>query len=149
MYRRHVHVLSSCPHMPREGLTPLPHTGWLQERSAIPRMWWVVGGMLGMSVGMVGLCELATAHLVSQALAGIGFLVWSGTVVVGIGALALLGVEQCDRKTHQYCPECLSVMARGATCCPACRFRPRHEGAPLQRLREARTGRPHAVLQTD
>jgi hypothetical protein len=43
---------------------------------------------------------------------------------VALLCLITLPAEWSRHKVYQYCPECLSYMARGAKVCPFCGFRP-------------------------
>lgn len=94
---------------------------WLRQHPIVQRVCGVVClGALGVMVVVAGvLVERAPGYH------GDSTLVW---LLLGAGALAffsLMGfVELLSHdRTHQYCPDCLKYMTRGARVCPYCGFR--------------------------
>jgi hypothetical protein len=112
--------------LPRRQLVPIPGEVWLQAKVWTPGLTWAVVGAL--STFLLSVLILLPFHNppVALFLTLVGLCLGAGMLlfIVPFVFLALL----LDRRTRQYCPDCLQYMMRGARVCPFCGFR--EEPAP-------------------
>ena len=135
MYR---HMYGTHRPVTARDLLPMEHEPWLRAKSTVPRTLGVILGCVGflfvtLCLGILGLIPeaphpLFVILLLLAALAGF----------VALLCLVTLPVEWSRHKVYQYCPECLSYMARGAKVCPFCGFRPEVPPRPAPRQPLAR-----------
>ena len=136
MYRR---MYGTHHPTPTHGLMPIAHEPWLQAKSRTSTVKWVLCGTGGVILATVMLFAWARVGLVPSnatvpnVLAGMLLLLSCLGVVLSLVFLLILWVEWSCRDAYQYCPECLSYMARGAKVCPFCGFRPEGPTASPQR----------------
>jgi hypothetical protein len=108
--------------LPRQPLKQLENERWLTTKSSV-RLW----GYVCLGVGGVFFAALVLGPLTDPTSGTSHLLFWlcifSG--VIEVYALGALISASMWTTTHQYCPDCLSDMTRGATVCPFCGFRER------------------------
>jgi hypothetical protein len=110
------------PTQPPRSFVPLGQGPWLRQHPIVQR---VCGVLCLGALGVMVVVACVLGQKVSPVYHGNYTLVW---LLLGAGALAffsLWGFVACrdHDSNHQYCPECLQFMRRGARVCPFCGFR--------------------------
>lgn len=133
-----------CRPPPRH-LTPLEHGPWLTELSSLRALRFVAlgasGGVLvALMLGPHALPGSSAWHVLAWLLMYAGML--------AVLTLLRLWVQSAWNATHQYCPDCLSYMTRGAQVCPFCGFRAPPAATPGRPLpsRAVSSGSRHPEL---
>lgn len=125
--------------LPRRQLVPIPGEAWLQPKVWTPGLTWAVVGAL--STLLLSVLILLPFHNppVALFLTLVGLCLGASMVlfIVPFVFLALL----LERRTRQYCPDCLQYMTRGARVCPYCGFR--DDQAPAAGTAALPVRRPH------
>ena len=122
MYRRMYGTAHFIPGYRK--LEPLGSGPWLQVKSIAPTVKWALGGTGSCILLLLLLFPFGKMGYVPEAIGIILFLLSGFGVMISLFLLSLLWIERSSRDLHQYCPDCLSYMTRGAKVCPFCGFRP-------------------------
>jgi hypothetical protein len=121
MYRR---LYGTRRHVTPHDLVPSEHEPWLQAKSEVPLfLRWFLGAF-GVIVVLVSLGMMGLLPDPPYPLGGILLLILILALLAALISLILLVLALLGRDQHQYCPDCLSYMTRGAKVCPFCGFRP-------------------------
>jgi hypothetical protein len=104
----------------------MEHEPWLQAKSEVPQFLGVFLGAVGVILLMMVLASLDLIPKAPHPLGALCLLLAAFAGMVALICLIWLAVALvCGRTpSHQYCPDCLSYMTRGAKVCPFCGFRP-------------------------
>jgi hypothetical protein len=105
-------------------LLPMEHAPWLRAQSRVPQILGVILGCVGVIFGTLFLGGMGWIPAAPHPLGGILLVLSVLAALVTLLCLVLVWEEWSSRNTYQYCPDCLSYMARGAEVCPFCGFRP-------------------------
>lgn len=119
---------------PTRRLVPIKHGVWLQVQSPAARVMGILCGTGSLMLVTILLFRFGRMGLVSETVGAIMLLLTGLAILFSLCALVGVVVWWSWNAQHQYCPDCLSYMTRGAKVCPFCGFR---ETAP-----------PHAPHQT-
>jgi hypothetical protein len=121
MYRR---IYGTRHHVTPHDFVPSEREPWLQAKSEVPLfLRWFLGAFgVILVLAILGMMDLLPAP--PHPLGGILLLILVLAFLAALISLTLLGLALLCRDPHQYCPDCLSYMTRGANACPFCGFRP-------------------------
>jgi hypothetical protein len=99
---------------------------------------WGLGGVILVLLVLVVLNALVAAARVSDAVIGMALLVCGAALLFLLCFFVGIVRTWSWNAQHQYCPDCLRYMTRGANVCPFCGFRA--EAAPPMSLDRAPAG---------
>jgi hypothetical protein len=120
--------------LPRQQLVRMPGEAWLQPKVWTPGLTWAVGG--AGSTLLLSVLIVLPFYNPPVAL----FLTLVASLILFMVPFVFLALL-LERRTRQYCPDCLQYMTRGARVCPFCGFRdgqvPASVAAPAPRPRRS------------
>ena len=125
MYRR---MYGTSHHTPAHRFVPSEHGPWFRAKSEILHFLGVFLGAMGVIFVMIVLGIMGLIPQAPDPLFVMVLLISALALLAALISLILLVSALLCRDPHQYCPDCLSYMTRGAQVCPFCGFRP--ETAP-------------------
>ena len=105
-------------------LIPIPHEPWLQAKSPVPAVLWILCIAVGILLTTVFLEPFGRRGLVPHTVGIMMLLLAALALPATFISLIILAFAWLRPAVYQYCPECFSYMMRGATVCPFCSFRP-------------------------
>lgn len=120
MFRR---MYGTYRHTASHSLIPIANGPWLRAKSEVPMLVGICCGAVAFMLLTLLFLHLGDVDLVPDAIGDTMLLLSALASVAALVSLIWLVVALVCRASHQYCPECLSYMTRGATVCPFCGFR--------------------------
>jgi len=121
VYRR---MYGTHHHTAGRDLIPMQNEPWLQAKSEAPLVLRWFFGATGVMLATLCVGGMGWIPAAPHPLGGILLLLSALAAMVVLICLILLVGAWLRRDLHQYCPDCLSYMMRGAKVCPFCSFRP-------------------------
>jgi hypothetical protein len=121
MYRR---MYGTRHHAAARHLIPIMHEPWLQAKSPVPAVLWILCIAVDMLLITVLLESFGRSGMVPNAVGVMLLLRAALALPAACISLIILVFAWLRPAVYQYCPECFSYITRGAKVCSFCHFRP-------------------------